>query len=165
RSLPNDAFVLGPNNGVDKIFDGRKGTGVDPYGTTNASGFPQSFTFDFGEKVIISRFKSYQRPAPFTYGLSAVKKFEIWGSNEPQSDGSWDSWDLLGEFESFKPSGLPFPQYTDEDVNYGAIQGEDFEFDDLQLPYRYIRFKTLETWDMGGQVAVVELEMWGLPTP
>lgn len=163
--LPNDAVVLGPNNGVDKMFDGRKGTGVDPYGTTNASGFPQSFTFDFGEKVIISRFKSYHRPAPFTYGLSAVKKFEIWGSNNPNTDGSWDSWELLGQFESFKPSGLPFPRYTEEDVNYGAILGEDFEFDDLQPAYRYIRFKTLETWDMGGQVAVVELELWGLPTP
>lgn len=163
--LPNDAVVLGPNNDVSKMFDGMKAGNVDVYGSTNAASFPQWFTFDFGEKVIISRFKSYQRIAPFTYGLSAVKAFEIWGSNDPQSDGSWDSWELLGQFESFKPSGLPFPQYTDEDVNYAGIQGEDFEFDDLQPAYRYIRFKTLETWDMGGQVAIAELEIWGLSAP
>jgi hypothetical protein len=162
--LPTDAQVLGPNNDVTKLFDGKLG-GTDPYGTTNASVLPQWFTIDFGKPVVISRFKSYQRPAPFSYSLAAVKIFELYGSNNPASDGSWDSWTLLGKFNSFKPSGLPMGQASDEDVNYAAIQGEDFAFESLQAPYRYLRYKTLETWDMGGQVAITELAFWGQPMP
>lgn len=162
--LPNDAVVLGPSNTVDKLFDGKFG-GVDPYGTTNASVFPQWFTIDLGQKAVLSRFKSFQRPAPFSYGLSAVKVFELYGSNNPGTDGSWTNWQLLGKFNSFKPSGLPYGQINDSDVNYAATKGEDFDFNELMPPYRYIRFKTLETYDMSGQVAIVEMSFWGETAP
>ena len=41
-----------------------------------------------------------------TFKAGHPKHFELWGSNNPNPDGSFDdSWVLLSEYESVKPSG------------------------------------------------------------
>lgn len=135
------------------------------YASGNASLLPQWFTIDLGKKVVISRIVEHQAPTSHLYVGSAVKTFELWGSNDPNPDGSWASWDSLGTFHSFKPSGLPLGQTTADDKNYGSVVGEDFVFDHILPAYRYIRWKTIETYSSTGQVVISELDMYGQVAP
>ncbi|HTN37305.1 MAG TPA: DUF5000 domain-containing lipoprotein, partial [Arachidicoccus sp.] len=124
-----------------------------------------SFSIDLGMKVSFSRIVEHQVPHDHLYAGSAVKKFELWASNNPSPDGNWNTWDSLGTFSSFKPSGLPNGQFTDEDKNYASFIGEDFEFTSVLPAYRYIRWKTLETYGSTGQVVIAELDVFGQIEP
>ncbi|MDN3665161.1 DUF5126 domain-containing protein [Algibacter miyuki] len=121
---------------------------------------PHAYTFDFGESIILSRMKLWHRPG-YEY-VEAPRYIEIWGTNDPSLDGSWDNWELLGAFESFKPSGLPLGTKSPEDITYASSLGEDFEFE-VGLPaIRYFRLKTIEAWVPGsGKVQISEISFWG----
>lgn len=161
HALPGDNYSYVETLSVDKVFDGIVSK-ASCFATMSNSDIPQWFTIDLGKQVVISRLVEHQRPG-LTYNRSAVKSFEIWGSNNPDPDGSWDSWFMLGAFESFKPSGLPVGQTTPEDETYAAVNGEEFEFEAGIEPVRYIRFKTTETWGGGsvGQVVISEITFFG----
>ncbi|TCS90188.1 uncharacterized protein DUF4959 [Anseongella ginsenosidimutans] len=132
------------------------------FASTNSSILPQWFTIDLGVSAAISRIVVHQsEPGGHFYKGSGPKRWEIYGSNNPANDGSWESWTLMGTFESFKPSGLPMGQENDEDKQYGWTNGEDCTFIERQPPYRYLRFKTLETYGSSGQVVMAELDVWG----
>lgn len=166
--LPNDQKELAtPTYNLTNLWNGTfSWEGADlPYATDNNSKLPQSFSIDLGVKVSFSRIVEHQVPHDHLYTGSAVKKFELWASNNPSPDGSWSSWDSLGTFNSFKPSGLPVGQYTDEDKNYASFIGEDFEFNTVLPGYRYIRWKTLETYGSTGQVVIAELDVFGQIVP
>lgn len=162
--LPNDATLLGPGNGTSVLWDGIYNDRNNLYASTHTEALPEWFTIDLGRKVILSRFKEYQR-RDYPYNGSVAKTFEIWGSNDPDLNGGWDHWQLLGTFHSFKPSGLPFGQTNADDVNYAVVNGEDFEFTDALPAVRFIRFKTLETYGTDGQVVISELSFWGQIQP
>jgi hypothetical protein len=105
-----------------------------------------------------------------------VRFFEIWGSDNPPLDGSWDNWHLLGKYEIFKPSGYgegkEVGPVTQDDINY-ITDGGDYnvmfsdEVPDPYIPIRYLRFKilnTFETYSTGAKsafVVIAELEFWG----
>lgn len=161
--LPTDQTEIAENYLLTNLWDG-DGTTANLgrlYASSNASKLPQWFTIDFGKKVLMSRFNEHMERYNHLYTASALKKFEIWGSNNPDPDGGWNNWQLLGTFESFKPSGLPLGQVTDEDINYGNVNGEEFEFETPPPAVRYIRFKTLETYASSGQVVIQELRIFG----
>jgi hypothetical protein len=80
----------------------------------------------------------------FNYGN--LKRFEVWGSNAPNSNGDWNGWTKLASFTSVKPSGLPRGQNTPEDEAF-ARAGEPFVFPSNAMEVRYIRIKMLEVWD------------------
>lgn len=165
-TLPNDTWTPAESYTIEHLWDNN----IEGYGgifaSTNSSVLPQWFTIDLGEKVVISRVVEHQaQPASHQYAGSAPKTIEIWGSNAPNPDGSWASWDSLGLFHSFKPSGLPLGQTTAEDSDYGWLKGEDFEFDHILPAYRYIRWKTLETYASSGQVVIAELDIYGQTNP
>lgn len=143
----------------EKVFDNKWAALGDSFATPNGSALPQWLTIDLGKKVLMSRFKEHQPPNVYTG--SAVKRFELWGSNNPPADGSFNNWDMLGTFNSFKPSGLPFGTVTAEDKNYANFLGEDFDFVNQPIAYRYIRFKTLETYSSSGQAIICELTLFG----
>src|SRR5690606_36513616 len=88
--------------------DGPSGLSVLTYpGIT----LPNWLTIDLGQTAVLGRMKMYAIPQsqnnyPWFYSSGSPRRFEIWGSNNPTLDGSWDSWTLLGRFESIKPSGL-----------------------------------------------------------
>lgn len=155
-ALPTDQAALAPNV-LANIWDGLVNLNI--YASANNSPIPQWFTVDLKIPVVLSRMKMHQRTPPYTYTGANVKVFELYGSNAPALDGSWASWTLIGKFESFKPSGSV--GVTKEDEAYGFTNGEDFEMPDTPPAYRYLRFKTLETWGGTGQVTLAEITFWG----
>jgi hypothetical protein len=131
------------------------------YGTpgfASTEGASQWFTFDIGESVSISRFKTWQA-ADRLFRAENVKKFEIWGSNNPAADGSWGSWIKLVDCQSVKPSGLPLGEMTAGDIDY-ARAGEEFKLPAGTPKVRYIRLKILETWGNGSFITMGELSFW-----
>jgi hypothetical protein len=138
-------------------------TGGTGFHTNPGLGLPLWFTFDLGTKAKLSRFKEYQRGENYyEFNHGNVRKFELWGSNDPPSDGSWTNWVKLGEYESLKPSGLPNGQNSSEDIKY-AQAGEEFNFDINNPPVRYIRLKMLQNWSNTDFIHIMELQFWGQP--
>src|SRR3546814_16205185 len=69
--------------------------------------------------------------------------FEVWGSNDPASDGSYDGWVKLMDCEIVKPSGRPVPENTGEDIEV-AQAGHDYSF---PLDAERVRYKIgRESW-------------------
>lgn len=130
----------------------------NPYGFATATAIPQWFTFDMGTSVSISRFKIWQANDRLYKGGN-LKKFEVWGSNNPSPDGSWTNWTKLVDCDSRKPSGLPGNQYNDQDEGYVSA-GEPFTISPGSPKVRYIRIKALETWGGGDGITVGELTFW-----
>ncbi|MGV3639071.1 MAG: DUF5000 domain-containing lipoprotein [Adhaeribacter sp.] len=161
--LPTDQTEVVSGYSLVNLWNDKWATlgGNQSYASANASTLPQWFTLDLGKKVMISRFKMHQAPSSHLYVGSAVKIFELYGSNAPDPDGGWSQWTKMGTFTSFKPSGLPLGQTTAEDLQYGSFLGEDFFFDIAPPAFRYIRWKTLETYSSTGQVVISELSLWG----
>lgn len=127
-------------------------TGNSWYGTADSSGNPHWYTFDLGVKAQLTEYTVWQRGVisslSLVYAHANMKKWEIWGSNDPDSDGGWENWTKLIESESFKPSGLPFGEVTEEDYEY-ALNGDTFTFSSGTPTVRFIRMKVYETWDPG----------------
>ncbi|RFZ94651.1 hypothetical protein D0C36_03675 [Mucilaginibacter conchicola] len=110
---------------------------------TPGQSLPFWITIDLGSVQELARLRIWQRMSGL-YNYGNVKRFEIWGTNSPNSDGTFNGWTRLGSFQSIKPSGLPKGQTTQADADYA--QGEPFTFLPGVMPVRYIRFKVLETW-------------------
>jgi hypothetical protein len=149
------------------------------FASAATSPFPQHFTINLGYSAVISRMKLWPRTPSELYAGMAPRLIELWGSDNPPADGSWDNWFLLGKWEVFKPSG-----YDDTAANkVGTVTAEDqqyFEYnqeydlvptDEIPDPYRsvrYIRFKTLnsfasyQTGAIAGYVVITEMALWGL---
>ncbi|MBL1409409.1 DUF5000 domain-containing lipoprotein [Sphingobacterium faecale] len=119
-------------------------------------------TFDMGQSATLSRINIRNRPEEnLLYNFAHPKKFQIWGSNHPNVNADFGTWTLLGEFDSFKPSGLPFGKVNDDDYNYGFVNGEEWNFPKDIPPVRYIRFYVIDTWGGTLYTQVVEMTLWG----
>lgn len=158
--LPTDQTELAdPGYNIENIWNGLADRRL--YASSNASSLPQWITIDLGEKVLLSRFKMWMESNDHCYTGSGLKNFELWGSNSPDPDGGWTQWTLLGNFTTFKPSGLPLGQKTAEDINYATNLGADFNFDVQPSAVRYLRLKSLETYSSPGQVVIMEMSFFG----
>ena len=117
--------------------------------------------FDMGQTAKLSRFKIHNRAETnLCYNLGHPRRFELWGSDHPNVTNDLSLWQFLGYYESVKPSGLPSGQVSSEDIQYSAIDGEEYDFEDS--PYvRYIYFRALETWGLANQIQFCELTFWG----
>ncbi|MEA4917885.1 DUF5000 domain-containing lipoprotein [Proteiniphilum sp.] len=150
---------------LDQLWNNVWGTGA-AFHTKPNTGIPQWFTFDLGAKARLSRFKFHHRLAGSSgagsdgqYSAGDPQIMEVYGSNNPNPDGSWDSWTLLGTFESIKPSGLA-SGWTTEDIQFACYDGEDFEFPDIE-PVRYLRFRVTKVWGGVTYIYIGELTFWG----
>ncbi|MFD2966117.1 DUF5000 domain-containing lipoprotein [Sphingobacterium bambusae] len=134
---------------------------------------PFQFTMDLGRASQISRIKMWGRNDNQSLYFQAThpKEFELYGSNAPAADGSWDSWTRIGTYEGVRPSGLPFGTNANaEDITY-ARTGEDFEVD-WEHPggFRYFRIRVNSTWNGIREqvlnnaltVAIAELQLFGV---
>ncbi|SDD00465.1 DUF5000 domain-containing lipoprotein [Niabella drilacis] len=121
--------------------------------------WPEVFTIDLGVNATLSRMKLFQRQSSI-YNANNVKTFEVYGSNSPGLDGSWDSWTKLGSYEVIKPSGSALGTNSAEDTQV-AKDGHDFEFPPIYGAFRYIRFRVLSTWGNQQSMAIAELSFWG----
>lgn len=169
--LPTDTYechkwnTVTQGNDMTKLWDGI--TGADPlFHTKTNTSMPQWFTFDMGETYRLSRFlmhaRWYQSDETFTFKGGHPKKFEVWGSNNPNPDGSFDgSWVLLSAYESIRPSGGGLKDPLTAEDRQLAKNGEDFAIPDEAPSVRYIRFKTNETWGFYKYMFLQELTFFG----
>jgi hypothetical protein len=134
-----------------------KNTG-EPGFHTPGQDFPIWFTFDMGQSASLAKMRVWQRTSGL-YNYGNPKRFEIYGSNNPSSNGDYSNWVKLGSFTSVKPSGLPVGQNSQADADFAAA-GEPFTFPAGLAPYRYIRFKVLETWGGTNYFHILELTMY-----
>jgi len=173
QQIPKNTFVamhlnsdnwepVSPKYNMENLWDGVELESENIFAPWTQP-LPEWFSIDLGQNVIFSRMKLFQRIS-YPYNGFWVKKFAIWGSNDPDSQGSWTGWQLLATFDFKTPSGLPWPQYSADDLAY-ARTGQDFSFPDGIPAVRYIRFEVLETYNMTGQFAIGELSFWGQLVP
>ncbi|WP_299060048.1 DUF5000 domain-containing lipoprotein [uncultured Polaribacter sp.] len=165
--LPNDAPTEDFGFGLDRLFDNNFRSWPRIFITDASAPAPHSFTIDIGQELKISRVRIWDYPQQtgagfFYYWQFNMRKFEIWGSNNPSSDGSWDSWDLLGTYEVIKPSGLPLTQQSAEDLEF-AQDGFNWPIPITSPKYRYLRINNLENFAGGGRLAIAELRVYGDP--
>lgn len=153
-SLPTDVVDGGYGWLIEYLWNGT----ADAPGFATQSVIPQWFTIDLGVSKKLSRFKVWQANDRL-YEKESVKKFEIWGSDNPNPDGSWDSWTKLMTCESFKPSGLPVGENSAEDIEY-ANAGEEFILPTDIPSTRYIRFKLIENWGNSSFMTIGEVSFW-----
>ncbi len=126
-----------------------------------ATGVPKFITFDLGVLVQLSRF-SQQTVADdkHWYDDVSMKRYEIWGSANPDPNGSFDSWTKLATVTNAKPSGLPKGMLTDDDRTAG-LAGDEVGFAADIPKVRYIRIRCLENWSGNTNMVISEVTFWG----
>lgn len=163
--LPSDSYEWQGGWGpVSNLWDGDYTNHANLfYQLTAGAKIPNWITIDLGQTAKLSRMVVFQaatsRPT-YAYGYGTPRNYEIWGSNNPTDD--WDSWTLLLECESIKPSGAPLGERTLEDQQY-ALAGENYNFPLEIEPYRYIRFKMLRSWTGAANLMLAQLDFYGQP--
>ncbi|MGY5354479.1 DUF5000 domain-containing lipoprotein [Wenyingzhuangia sp. IMCC45467] len=160
--LPSDSRSLRSKNPITHIWDGVINSNSNFWASDqNQDPMPKWISLDFGEKYILSRLKMWQRGNEEYTDGNLPTDWEIYGSNNPNPDGSWDSWTLIDRFgRPYKPSGLPHKQRTQEDIDY-AQAGLDYEFITVPDGYRYYRLKFYETYGNGAFVIISEMTFFG----
>lgn len=179
-ALPTDYFTPAENSSgyrLEMLWTGPEAShNAQFYASSHSAPMPQWFTIDLGHKMSISRIQKWPRDLEL-YSSTAPRTFQVWGSDNPNPDGSWDdSWKLLGEFEQLKPSGYgegrEVGPITDEDRDYWYNRTE-FDLvptENAPDPYQtvtHLRFKILSTFNTygtdatTGQIIIGELTFWG----
>ena len=127
-------------------------------------GMPMWITFDMGTTAQLSRIGLWQRnqDGAWIFAQNNLREFEVYGSVNPNPDGSWDnSWSLLAHRTVIKPSGMPVGQTNSTDLA-AAETGELMDIPLTAPKVRYIRVKVLRTWSDGGYAAnIAEMSFWG----
>jgi hypothetical protein len=160
-ALPTDA-ALGYSGTFAGLFDNNFGL-TSYYHSSGATGMPQWFTYDMGVQAKLSRMVFYLKPDKTKYfDEHSPKEIEIWGSNAPNPDGSFDNtWTLLTTYTMEKPSGQPQgAPLTQADINF-IEQGITVPFPVNAPKVKHIRFKTLKNWGNTVYVYVYEIKMFG----
>lgn len=161
--FPGDADLRGrpASNMWNDIF-----AGSDYVQTgTVATGEPMHLSIDLGVTAQLSRLNLKTCKDTRSYFADAtLRRYEIWGSNNPNPDGSFDGWIKLVDHESLKPSGLPKGTLSDDDIAMGE-NGDDVTFPLDVPPVRYIRIRCLENWlsSNNTHILIGELTFWGSP--
>jgi hypothetical protein len=133
--------------------------------TSTPLDFPHRFTLDMGVSVKLSRFKMWQRGHAATlYQHAEPYHYKIYGRLDDPGIGNatdvWEGWTFLRECYSFKPSGLPINNNSDEDWEYSRA-GEEYSFPRDIEPVRYIRIEFIESWSGMLCTNFGELAFWG----
>lgn len=164
-TLPGDTKQRKSSMGIVSLWDGWTDMAQRMMTEQPESG-PAWITVDLGQEAKLSRIKIWTYPEwmgsnkSIFYYNGTPRFFEIWGSANPASDGSWDSWTLMGNYEVIKPSGLPFGQTSDED-DRKARAGFDFDFTAESPKVKYLRFKSIENWMGTTWLDMTEIQVYG----
>ncbi len=165
--MPGDESFSEYGFSANQIWDGSWSNQWN-CGHTNFLSLPHQLSIDLGQNVKLNRFKLYQRGGSELYKHGNPREFRLYGrenlDNLPIYDPSkpGDGWILLGDFESFKPSGLPPGSNTEEDYLF-QDNGEDFVFslEARKKNIRYIRFINDRSWNNQMVTVIGELSFWG----
>jgi hypothetical protein len=177
--LPTDTWYATENNyyPLESLWNGDESASNSIFASPGASPIPQHFTISLGYKASISRMRLWPRRNYELYVGAYPRELELWGSDDPPGDGSWDNWYLLGKWEVFKPSGYgdgrDVGTITAEDNDY-FHNNQEYELvftDEIDDPYRavsFIRFKAISTFGTyltetkQGSIIIAELSLWGV---
>lgn len=171
---PGDQRANFSNNGTDptgvaRMWDGETvsfpSVAYTPPTITDQG--PHSITFDLGQVAQLSRLVIWDYPETVSgrktyYYRGNMKNFEIWGSADPNPDGTYDSWLKLGTYQSVKPSGLPYGEVSDED-QATASAGLSYDLDINVPKLRYLRIKCLNNWQGTNFLMITEVQAYGNP--
>ncbi|GAB6119747.1 DUF5000 domain-containing lipoprotein [Dysgonomonas termitidis] len=168
--LPGDADIQTVTDGMRSMWDGNSDyKNWNRMLTVTANTNIQWITFDTGQLAKLSRIKiqNYGEEVGGGYQFfyrGQLRHFEIWGSANPNPDGSWDSWTKLGTFECKKPSGLPYGQNSASDFEAG-VAGFEYEISSDAPKVRYLRIKSLENWTGTTWFEILEVDVFGDTRP
>ncbi|MCL3780689.1 DUF4959 domain-containing protein [Prolixibacteraceae bacterium JC049] len=160
--LPNDSPWLRSKNPITHLWDNKSDDKNNFWASDQGkTEFPKWISIDFGDKYILSRMKQWMRKG-YEYNSWFPVQWEVYGSNDPNPDGSWDSWTFIHEFGApEKPSGLPMFQKTAGDEEF-ARKGLDYEFENIQSEgYRYYRIRWNESNNSSNMVLIAEMTFFG----
>lgn len=164
--LAGDAPSAWGSNRVSNLWDGNTEhwPGVN---ITKDEGKPAVITFDVGKLAQLSRIVIWDYPEYLNSGRTFFyagnpRLFEIWGSDNPPMDGSWNNWTLLASCEEIKPSGLPYGQNSSEDRTLG-FAGFNWDLRTDVSKMRYIRIKCIENWAGSYYLGLSEVQVYGDP--
>ena len=162
--LPGDAGCTSWGGAMLYAWDGKvppDGPGFGLHTGNAGTGVPKVITFDMGVEAKLSRF-SLQTVPDYRHWFNDVsmKRYELWGSINPATDGSFDGWTKLLTVTNIKPSGLPVGAYTDDDRTAGLI-GDEANFSTDSPRVRYIRIRCLENWSGNTNMVISEMTFWG----
>ncbi|KAA2240295.1 DUF4959 domain-containing protein [Chitinophaga agrisoli] len=134
-------------------------TGAPGFHTPYGNFLPKWMSFDMGQAARLSRYTIWYRgvegSAAYLWGAGAPQTWVLWGradqpvdENMPDTTGlppvgqpTANGWINMGVFHlPAKPSGLPFPQYTGDDLAYWN-GGFNFNFALTVPKVRYLRFE------------------------
>lgn len=162
EAVPIDVFDDTPYGGfyLSNLWDG-KIDGNNGFWHTNAVlDMPVTGTIDLGVQAKLSRFKYWQRPL-FFYTHNNPRRFALYGCNDlSEVTSDLSTWTLLGNFESFQPSGQGPGKVSNEDNEFAAA-GEEFEFPIDVAVTRYVRIAVYETWGGSNIAQGAEIKFWG----
>ena len=147
----------------EKLVDGDLGTGW--WGNS----LPARVTISFPNPVQLDSIRIHHRSANDIYWLYKAcnpKKILLYGYQGeilPQ-DETLDEWELIGELNSVKPSGLE-EGCTEEDIAY-ISKGECFALPADNPAYRHIKLMATEIWDptFEQSVSIMEVDVKGSTT-
>ncbi len=132
--LPTDAGSYSATWPFSNIFDDNLTTW---WGTLANSGTPHWYTLDLGVEAKLTEFTIWQRgvisETSLVYTHANMRKWELWGSNDPDPDGGWINWTKLLQCEVNRSDDPKL--------------GHTFNFSPYVPSVRYIRFKVFETWN------------------
>lgn len=171
--LPGDTWVThtfgGSNTSLEALWDGTTETINTLFHSKPTDPMPQHFSIDLGKKYVFSRLVVNWRAKvnEYTYVYTATagmpKTFELWGSNDPNPDGSWGSWNLIGSYLVTRADGTTSTQEASPltDADKALLKdGSNFDIPVGTPAYRYIRFNTTSTYGSNA-VQINELTFWG----
>lgn len=159
-TFPTDIGGYGNGLVLSNIWDNKINADNSMWHSKGDAGMPMHISFDLGVTAKISRFVLWERPGPYLFNHGNPKRYEVWGSTNPPSDGSYTNWVLLKSCVSVKPSGQSPGINSTADVAAGA-RGEEFNVPLTAPSVRYIRVKILENWIGGLQAHIAEMSFYG----
>lgn len=165
--LPTDTPQEYSNTGVAKMWDGNIIDWPSVCLTKTTVLTPQWVTFDLGKIATLSRIVVWNYPEYLNAGRTYyyggnLKDFEIWGTDNPPADGSFNNWVMLGKYSSQKPSKSAYGVQTSEDYAF-ANAGISYNFAVGLKKVRYIRIKSINNWQGNSFMSVSEVQLYGDP--
>lgn len=166
--LPGDAVLAYQGEGVryGLLWDNNYNlNGIWPrFYTVTTDLNPQTITWNIGVRRKLSRIVFFSRSENQLryYEQGNLRDFEVWGSANPNPDGSYDaSWVKLATKSLVRPSGLaPGSASTAEDAAY-AIAGWEVEFDPSAPSVQYLRVRSLRNWENTTWITMSQLDVYG----
>ncbi|TCC97319.1 DUF4959 domain-containing protein [Pedobacter hiemivivus] len=162
--LPGDAVCNFWDGAMPFAWDGKaipdqRGAGLH---TGNAStGVPKYITFDLGVQAQLSRFSQQTiQDERHWYNDVSLRRYEVWGISQYNTNGSFDGWTKLATVTNVKPSGLPTGIFTEDDRVAGRI-GDEVNIPVDMPKVRYIRIRCLQNWSGNTNMCISEMTFWG----